>query len=148
MARSTFFSFHYQRDIWRVNQVRNSNSFSGVAAAGWRDASLWEEAKKKGAAAIKKMIDEALVGTSVTVVCLGAETASREYVDYEIEQSDKRGNAIIGLRINHLKNQDGKTDATYTVPKRLTELGAKIYTFTSTEDLGHWVEAAAKAAGK
>lgn len=23
MARRTFFSFHYQRDIWRVNQIRN-----------------------------------------------------------------------------------------------------------------------------
>ena len=48
MARTVFFSFHYQRDIWRVNQVRNIPNITGVAAAGFKDASLWEEAKKKG----------------------------------------------------------------------------------------------------
>ena len=48
MARRAFFSFHYQRDIWRVNQVRNIPNVTGCAAAGFQDASLWEEAKRKG----------------------------------------------------------------------------------------------------
>ena len=48
MARKVFFSFHYQRDLWRVNVVRNSGVIDGVAAAGFHDASLWEETKKKG----------------------------------------------------------------------------------------------------
>lgn len=47
MARRTFFSFHYQRDIWRVNQIRNISNITGYSAAGFQDASLWEEAKKK-----------------------------------------------------------------------------------------------------
>ena len=48
MARRVFFSFHYERDIWRVNVVRNSWLTKGREAAGFWDASLWEEAKKKG----------------------------------------------------------------------------------------------------
>ena len=30
MARKVFFSFHYERDAWRVAQVRNSNVITGL----------------------------------------------------------------------------------------------------------------------
>lgn len=76
MARRAFFSFHYERDIWRANVVRNSWVTQNREAAGYFDASLWEEAKKKGDGAIKAMIDSALINTSVTVVLVGQETAS------------------------------------------------------------------------
>ena len=29
MARRVFFSFHFENDIWRVNQVRNANVVAG-----------------------------------------------------------------------------------------------------------------------
>lgn len=73
MARRVFFSFHYQRDIWRINQIRNIGEIVGASAAGFHDASLWEEAKKKGDVAINAMIDEGLKNTSVTVVCIGPQ---------------------------------------------------------------------------
>src|SRR6266446_4551666 len=100
MARRVFLSFHYQRDLWRVNVVRNSGVVEGVSAAGFHDAYLWEETKKRGDGAIKKLIDSGLNGTSVTIVLIGAETASRTYVSYEIEQSVARRNGILGIRIN------------------------------------------------
>lgn len=110
MARSVFFSFHYQNDIWRANQVRNSNVVEGVAAAGFKDASLWEETKKKGDAAIKKLIDDALVGTTVTAILIGSKTAGRKYIDYEIKQSYARRNGLLGIYIHNLKNEYGLTD--------------------------------------
>ena len=88
MARRVFFSFHYQRDIWRVNQIRNIGEIVGTAAVGFHDASLWEEAKKKGDTAIKKMIDDALLNTSVTVVCIGAASAGRKYIDSQVVGED------------------------------------------------------------
>ena len=78
MARRTFFSFDY-RYVWKVNQIRNIPNVTGVAAAGFADASLWEEAKKKSDAAIKKMIDDALNNTSVTVVFVNYGTANRKF---------------------------------------------------------------------
>ena len=75
MARQVFFSFHYQRDVVRVNQIRNLPEVVDHAAAGFKDASLWEEAKKKSDEAIKKLIDDGLKGTSVTLVCIGGKTA-------------------------------------------------------------------------
>lgn len=108
MARRVFFSFHYQNDIFRVNQIRNSHVVEGCAAAGFQDASLWEEAKRKGDASIKALIDKGLINTSVTVVLIGEETSQRKYVTYEIEQSIAMGNGLLGIHIHNIKNRDGR----------------------------------------
>src|SRR3954462_13232725 len=104
MARKVFFSFHYERDLWRVNVVRNSGMVEGLSAAGFNDRSLWEETKRRGDDAIKRLIDSGLNGTSVTVVLIGAETASRKYVSYEIENSVARGSGLVGIRIHNIKD--------------------------------------------
>lgn len=140
MARSVFFSFHYQRDVWRASIVRNSGVVDAQAAAGFSDASIWEEAKKKGDAAIKKMIDDALIGTTVTAVLIGAETASRKYVNYEIEKSIERGNGLLGVRIHGIKNKDGNTDFPGLVPAKLSAGGYSVYTW-DREKFGEWVDA-------
>jgi hypothetical protein len=110
MARRVFFSFHHERDIWRVNQVRHSNVVHGTDAAGFFDHSEYEGVKRKGDEAIKRRIREKLVGTSVTIVLIGYETAGRLYVQYEIQKSAEQGNGFLGIFIDHLKNQDGRTD--------------------------------------
>ena len=145
MTRRVFFSFHYECDIWRTNVVRNSGVVEGTAAAGFHDASLWEEAKNKGGAEVKKLIDKGLVGTSVTVVLIGAETSSRKFVDYEIEQSIARGNGLLGIYISGIKDQNGKTDVQGVAPARLAKVGASCYTW-NRDKFGEWVEAAYTAA--
>lgn len=102
MARRTFFSFHFERDIFRANLVRNCNVVAGCDRAGFYDHSEYEEAKKKGDAAIKRLIDDKLNGTSVTVVLIGTETASRPYVQYEIQQSIARNNGLLGIYIHNI----------------------------------------------
>lgn len=104
MARRVFFSFHFERDIFRVNQVRNCNVVAGVDRAGFYDHSEYEEAKRKGEQEVKRLIRAKLEGTSVTIVLIGSETAARPYVQYEIEQSIARKNGLLGIRIHHLKD--------------------------------------------
>ena len=111
MARRVFFSFHYERDIWRANVVRNSWVTQDREAAGFWDASLWEEAKKKGKEAIKKMINEGLKGTSVTAVLIGKETSNREWVMYEIKSSYAIGNGLLGVYIHNIKDNEENTDS-------------------------------------
>src|SRR4051794_3536060 len=110
MSRRVFFSFHFRRDVWRVNQVRHSWVTKDREAAGYIDAAAFEEVKKGGEAAIHRWIDNNLQGTSVTLVCIGAETAEREYVRYEIQQSLNRENGLLGVRIHNLKDVAGHTD--------------------------------------
>jgi hypothetical protein len=148
MARQTFFSFHYQRDIWRVNQIRNIHNVIPRAAAGFHDASLWEEAKSKSDAAIYKLIDGALDGTTVTVVCIGSATAGRKFINYEIQQSLDRGNGILGLRIHHLYSPTHPTEPKGEAPYKLTNNKVPINDYTNADDLAKWIEKAAKDAGK
>jgi MTH538 TIR-like domain (DUF1863) len=148
MPRRVFFSFHYQRDVWRVNQIRNLDQIVGTAAAGFTDASLWEEAKKKGDAVIKKMIDDALQNTSVTVVCIGSQTAGRQYINHEIERSIARGNAIFGLQIHHLKDRHGQSDPVGATPAKLVSAGASVYKYVDHPTLANRIETEAKKAGK
>jgi hypothetical protein len=146
MARRVFFSFHYQNDIWRVNQVRNSHVVEGCAAAGFQDASLWEEARRRGDAAVKRLIDQGLEGTTVTAVLIGEQTAYRRYVDYEIDRSLGRGNALIGVRIHNLRDQYGRSSLPGPVPQRLVAAGAPVYTWSDARSFGAWVEAAYQGA--
>lgn len=145
MARRVFFSFHYRRDLWRVNVVRNSGVVEGVSAAGFHDASLWEETKKQGDSAVKRLIDSGLEGTAVTVVLIGAQTASRKYVSYEIEQSVARRNGIFGVRIDNIKDQFGIIDIQGPTPQALLRIEAPVYQWEYGR-LGGWVEAAYKQA--
>jgi hypothetical protein len=141
MARRVFFSFHYERDLWRVNVVRNSGAIEGVAAAGFHDASLWEETKRRGDYAVKRLIDTGLEGTSVTVVLIGARTAQRQYVSYEIARSISQGNGLLGIFIHNIKDKSGRSDAPGEVPEALRKAGAPVYTWEYGK-LGRWVEAA------
>lgn len=111
MGRRVFFAFHYQREIWRANIVRNSwLTKEDWEDAGFFDASLWEDAETHGPAAVKRLIDGGLRYTSVTAVLIGAETADRHWVRYEIEESCKRGNGLIGIRIHRLEDRFGQAD--------------------------------------
>lgn len=164
MARQTFFSFHFERDVWRAAQVRNSWVVRGEKTdAGFWDSAAWEEVKKKGEDAIHRWIDAQLDGTSVTVVLIGAETAGRPYVGYEIKQSHKKGNGLLGIYIHNIKDANGKTDTKGANPFdswHVTDAqGNKTYfsQMYATYDwvnndgrtnIGAWIEAAAKKAGR
>ncbi len=145
MARKVFFSFHYERDIWRAGQVRNSwVTKLDRQSAGFWDSASWEAAKKKGTPAVEAWIRKQLVGTSVTVVLIGPETADREYVLYEINQSWARGNGLIGVYIHKMKDRLGKTETKGASPFN-PSVGIQTYDWVGGngyENLGTWVEAA------
>ena len=156
MTREIVFSFHYERDAWRAGQVRNSDLLPNEDEYGFIDAAAWEEIKRKGDAAIQAWIKEQLEGTSVTVVLIGAETADRPWVDYEIRESWKRGNAIIGLYIHNVKDQESKADTQGQNPLEHIYLanGQALYFVCATYDwvlddgrnnLGSWADDAAVA---
>ncbi len=147
MARHVFFSFHYKH-VWKVNQIRSIPNITGTAAAGFQDASLWEEAKKKGDKEIKGMIDEALDNTSVTVVFVTHGTASRKYINYEIDESLERGNGLVAVQIHHLKDQNGKTGSVGAIPSQIENNDFKAYKYTNSSSLAKWIEEAAKIEGK
>ena len=147
MARRVFFSFEYEHDVFRANVVRNSWVTQGKEAAGFEDAADFEEVKKGGDAAIKKWIREQLSGTSVTVVLVGSHTCASRYVQYEINQSEAKGNGLLGIDISKIEDLSGNTTQRCgQIPE-----GYKFY-FWKRDDgyanMGDWIEAAARDAGR
>lgn len=89
--------------------MRNSNVVAGPDVAGFFDHSEYEDAKRSGADAVSRLILKHLENTTVTVVLIGEDTASRSWVRYEIDQSIARKNGLLGIYIHHLKDQNGLT---------------------------------------
>ena len=108
--RNVFFSFHYDNDVNRANVVRYSWVIRGNKDAGFIDKAEFEKIKARGDKAVYDWIDEQLSGTSVTAVLIGEETSNRKFIRYELQQSYKRGNKIIGIFIHNIK--DMRTDLT------------------------------------
>lgn len=146
MARKVFFSFKYD-DVHRAMNVRNSNVISGVLKSGFIDKADFESVERQGDKAIQAWIDNQLNGTSVTVVLIGAKTDKSKWVRYEIQQSIARGNGILTIDVS--KIADLQRNTTDCCSLRVT--GYKHYFWNKDngrENLGAWVEAAAKAAGR
>lgn len=110
MAKRAFFSFHYE-DVssFRANVVRNSwVTHNNGNINSFVDSSIWEDAKTKGPEAIKRLIEErGLKNTSVTALLIGEETFQRRWVKYEIVKSFDKGNGIIGIHINRIRDKTG-----------------------------------------
>ena len=104
MARQAFYSFHFQPDHWRASQVRNMGVIEGNRPATDND---WESITKSGDAAIQKWIDEQMKYRSCTIVLVGAGTAGRKWINYEIDRSWNEKMGIVGINIHNLKDSGG-----------------------------------------
>lgn len=140
-------------------QVRNAWVVPTAGeVAGFIDKADFELVERNGRQAIERWIDQQLDGTSVTVVLIGAETASRPYVQYEIKRSYERGNRLLGIWLNNVKDAMGNT-AWWRGPNPFSEviiggvfgssvaslLNVPLYDWVNDEgrtNIGKWIEAA------
>lgn len=108
MARRVFFSFHFDNDYWRTQQVRNMGTLEGQSIC---TPNAWEEVKRKGKASIEKWIADNMYGKSCVVVLVGSQTATRPWVIHEIIKGwdDKRG--VLGIRVDKLLDSNSKSSS-------------------------------------
>jgi hypothetical protein len=162
MARRVFFSFHHSGDVWRAGQVRNSWVTQDRESAGFWDGAAWEAVKKKDIATVQRWIDEQMKGTSVTVVLIGTDTATRPHVNYEIAESHRLGKGLLGIYVHNMKDSNGNTAAKgsnpfanhYGLKDGRQVLLSEIYpTYDwviddGRKNMGDWIETAARKAGR
>lgn len=158
MARTVFFSFHYQEDWSRMWNVRKSGEFRRVAGSEdnvrlFLPRDRWETVKRQGDRAIKSWIDGGLKYSGVTVVLIGQYTYQRKYVRYEIEKSEKEGKGILGVYVHGLRDMDQKLGVKGRNPFDYASLSKSYSTYDWVKDGGpsnfsDWVEQAAKAVGR
>jgi len=103
---AVFYSFHYERDVYRVQLIRNIGSVEGQKLL---NAQEWEAVRARGTKAIQNWIDEQMRWKSAVVVLIGAQTASRSWVQYEIQRAWELRKPLLGIRIHGLSSM-GSTD--------------------------------------
>lgn len=104
IKRRVFYSFHYAADSWRAATVRNIGVLEGNRPA---TDNKWEEIKRGGDPAIRLWIAEQMKYRSCTLVLVGASTAGRRWIEYEIEKSWNDGMGLAGIYIHRLFDQNG-----------------------------------------
>lgn len=123
----------------------------------------WESVTRGGDAAIQRWIDNQMVGTSCLIVLIGAETAGRKWIDYEIRKAWNDGKGVLGIHVHNLKNrhsqqswkgnnpfsligmQNGGVLSSYvTVYDPPYSESTQVYGYIS-QNLAAWVEAAIRA---
>ncbi|SIQ25825.1 TIR domain-containing protein [Micromonospora avicenniae] len=128
MAKSVFFSFHYERDVHRVQLVRNINALEGQPLL---NAQRWEEVRRKGTSAIEEWIHGQMAYKKAVIVLVGQETASRPWVIYEIEKAWNDKKPLLGVRIHGLSSF-GTTDRPGANPFENAYIGGSIPLFDPT----------------
>lgn len=96
---AVFYSFHYQRDSRRVQQIMQMGLVEGQRLL---NAQEWESVKRGGDPAIERWIDDKMKYKSAVVVLAGAETASSRWVRHEIVKAWNDKRPLVGIRINGL----------------------------------------------
>ena len=104
MARRAFYSFHYKPDNWRASQVRNMGAVEGNRPVSDND---WESITGGGDAKIQEWIDSQMNGKSVVIILIGAKTAGRKWIKYEIKKGWDDGKGVLGIYVHKLKDKDG-----------------------------------------
>lgn len=104
---AVFYSFYYDRDYWRVQQIINMGAVEGQTIL---NAQAWEAVKRRGDRAVETWIASQMAYKSAVVVLAGAQTASRRWVRYEITSAWNDGKPLVGIRIHGLADRSGHTD--------------------------------------
>lgn len=102
--RQVFYSFHYDNDVFRVQQIRNIGAIEDNKPVAPND---WETVKKGGDAGIEKWINDNMHGRSTVVILIGEKTYDRKWVKHEIKKAWKEGKTLLGIcihNINCMKN--------------------------------------------
>lgn len=103
---AVFYSFHYERDVNRVQLIRQMGLIEGQRILNSQD---WESVRARGCSAIANWIDEQMKYKTAVIVLIGRETASRPWVQYEVQKAWDAKKPLLGIRIHGLSSM-GKVD--------------------------------------
>lgn len=97
--RKIFYSFHFDNDVMRVQQVRNMGLVDGDEPVA---PNAWEQLQRT-TGGVERWINDNMSGKSCVVVLIGTETHRRPWVQYEIKKAWVDGKALLGIHIHNLQ---------------------------------------------
>jgi MTH538 TIR-like domain (DUF1863) len=123
--RKIFYSFHFDNDVMRVQQIRNMGVIEGNAEVTVNE---WEKVKNAGDTSIKKWINDNMSDKSCVVVLIGKDTSKRPWVQYEIKKAWDDGKALLGVYIHNLScpNSGKSTQGANPFDQTTFKIGDKV----------------------
>lgn len=106
--KKVFFSFHYDLDNWRVNQIRNIEVVKNKGQRIFKP-NQWETIKRKGDIFIESWINRQMKDCDCVIVLIGEKTHKRKWVKYEVKRAKELEIPIFGIFIHNLKDSEGNT---------------------------------------
>lgn len=107
MVKSVFYSFHYTKDVHRVQLVRNINAIDGAPILNGQE---WESVRRQNQDTVTRWIDSQMNYKRAVIVLIGQETASRPWVQYEIKRAWDMKKPLLGVRIHGLASMNEGAD--------------------------------------
>ena len=95
-----FYSFHYDSDVFRVQQIRDMGVVEGDEPVL---PTAWGQIKRRGHDAVERWIDTTMRNKRCVIVLVGSETANRRWVQYEITKAYESGKGLFGIYIHNLE---------------------------------------------
>lgn len=133
MAKSVFYSFHYDHDVHRIQLVRNIGALEAQPILNPQE---WEKVQRAGKQAIKDWIHTEMAYKKAVVVLIGKHTASRPWVLYEIEKAWADKKPLLGIRIHGLSSL-GAVDSQGANPFDKADVGSiPVFDPTTTDWAG------------
>ncbi len=105
MAHRAFYSFHYKSDHWRAAKIREMGILEGNEPVSEKE---WDDIINEGDTAIKNWIDDQLSGKTVAIVLIGAKTAGRKWINYEIRKAWEDRKGLLGIYIHNLTDRNNE----------------------------------------
>jgi hypothetical protein len=99
IKRQVFYSFCFDDDVMRVQQIRNMGVVDGDEPVSPNE---WEKLQK-ASGGIQRWIDENMAYRSCVIVLVGRRTAHRDWVKYEIKKAWSEKKGLFGINIHNLK---------------------------------------------
>ena len=104
MSRKVFYSFDFKADSQRVAKVKNMGVVEGQTILSSNE---WEDVEAGGDSAIQAWIDEQMTGKWCVILLIGASTAGRTWVNYEIKKAWADGRGLVGVHIHNSTDLSG-----------------------------------------
>jgi hypothetical protein len=100
-----FYSFHFDNDVMRVQMIRNMGVVTGDEPV---DKNVWETLKKTDSS-VEAWIEKNMKDKDVVIVLIGAATAGRKWIKYEMKRAWELNKPIFGIHIHNIKSMNEGT---------------------------------------
>jgi hypothetical protein len=147
--RCVHLAFHVEHDLHRVNQIREQLVSGEIDATGFFDLAEYERLSRGDKTSLRQVIRERVAESSVTLVLIGTETASRPFVHLQIEESIANRNGFVGIQIHGIDDQSGEPSCSGPLPLLPAEIAFPCYVWDwDLERLHREIEAASRRADR